>query len=83
MCVQDKTQMVYCLTTLALLIVLFVWYYGRKRFQESLRDESGGRRASLEWKKQDKKIRRLSRVKIQLSKEKVESKVKKGKKPRK
>ena len=80
MCVQDNTQMVYSLTTLVLLIVISVWYWGRKRFQDGLREESG--EASPEWK-QDRKIRRLSRVKTQLSKEKVKGRVKRGKKPRK
>ena len=65
MCLQDKTRVVYSLTTLIIVTVFMIWYFGKKKFEKSQRDPEEG---SPEWK-QSKKIRRLSKVKIQLANE--------------
>ena len=65
MCLEDKTQMVYSLSTLIIITIFLVWYYGKKRFEKANMDPE---HSSPEWK-QNKKIRRLSRVRSQLANE--------------
>ena len=53
------------ISTLIIITVFLIWYYGKKRYERSVRDPEEG---SPEWK-QNKKIRRLSLVKTQLANE--------------